>query len=387
MRAPGDGGSIAPRVMINWFEHPVALGSCRAWLRVVAEAESVDPALWPRVAAIALTTLATSPLRALERARFGAAIERAPLHPEPLFVLGHWRTGTTHLLNLLAKDPQLGFVSTYQALVPGFCLSTERWVKPWLARSLARNHPTREIDNVPLDLDAPQEEAFALANLTHRASLHVFALPRQGLSVFERYGLLEGLDGAERRAWIETYLRLLRVASLRAGGRRLVLKDPCNTGRIRTLLELFPRARFVHIVRDPHRVLPSTLGIYRVVLAKAQLQRVTPAELEELVLAIYERLMRTYLAERAAIPAGQLTEVRYEELEERPVAELERIYGELGIGGFDIARPAMERYLASLGEFRKNQYRVDREVAEKVSARWGFALDEWGYPRPGGDAS
>lgn len=373
--------------MTNWFEHPVALGSFRAWLGVVAEAETVDPVLWPRVAAIALTTLATSPLRALERARFGRVVAGAPLHPEPLFVLGHWRTGTTHLLNLLAQDPQFGFVSTYQAMVPGFCLSTERWVKPWLARSLARNHPTREIDNMPLDLDAPQEEAFALGNLTHRASLHVFALPRQGLRVFERYGLLDGLDEAERRAWIDTYVRLLRTASYRGGGRRLVLKDPSNTGRIRTLLELFPRARFVHIVRDPHRVLPSTLGIYRVVLAKAQLQRVSPAEVEELVLAIYERLMGRYLAERQLIPPGQLTEVRYEELEERPLAELERVYGELGIGGFEEARPAVDRYLAGLGEFRKNDYRVDRDVAAKVGARWGFALDAWGYPRLGGEAA
>ncbi|MBK7978357.1 MAG: sulfotransferase [Deltaproteobacteria bacterium] len=293
--------------MTNWFEHPVALGSFRAWIRVVREAESIDRALWPRVGAIALRTLATGPVRALERARFGRALDAAPLHPEPLFVLGHWRTGTTHLLNLLAKDPQFGFVSTYQAMVPGFCLSTERWVKPTLARSLARNHPTREIDNMPLDLDAPQEEAFALANLTHRASLHVFALPRQGIQLFERYGLLDGLGEDERRAWIETYLRLLRTASHRAGGRRLVLKDPSNTGRIRTLLELFPRARFVHIVRDPHRVLPSTLGIYRVVLAKAQLQRVSAAEVEELVLTIYERLMRKYLDEHRAIPPGQLT--------------------------------------------------------------------------------
>ncbi|MFN7954265.1 MAG: sulfotransferase [bacterium] len=367
--------------MTNWFEHPVALGSFRSWIRLVRTAETIDPELWPRVAAVGLTTLATSPLRFAERLRFGASVAASTPHPEPLFVLGHWRTGTTHLLNLLAQDEQFGCVSTFQAMVPGFCLIAARHGKPWLERTLARSHPTREIDNMPLALDAPQEEAFALANVTPGASLHVFTLPRQGLSIFARYGLLEGLAPRERREWIDAYLGVLRKATYAARGRRLVLKDPSNTGRISTLLELFPRARFVHIVRDPHRVLPSTLGIYRVVLAKAALQRVSEAEIEELVLAIYDRLMRKYLAERASIPPGQLTEVRYEELEARPLEELARVYGELGLAGFEAALPRFRAYLDGIGEFRKNEYRVDAAVAEQVSRRWGFALEEWNYPR------
>ncbi len=367
--------------MTNWFEHPVALGSFRSWARLVRGADSIDPEFRPRVAAVGLTTLATSPLRLVERLRFERQVAACPLHPEPVFVLGHWRTGTTHLLNLLAQDPQFGCLTTFQAMVPGFCLMASGRGKRWLARSLAKSHPTREIDNMPLDLEAPQEEAFALANLTPSASLHVFTLPRQGLEIFERYGLLEGLSAAERREWVQTYVGVLRKATFAAQGRRLVLKDPANTGRMRALLELFPRARFVHIVRDPHRVLPSTVGIYRVVLAKAMLQRVSDAEIEELVLAIYERLMKKYLAERALVPSGQLAEVRYEELEERPLAELERIYGELALGGFAAAAPRFRAYLAGVGEFRKNQYRVDAAVAAKVSERWGFALDEWRYPR------
>ncbi len=370
--------------MTNWFEHPAALGSFRAWMRLVARADRIDREFWPRVAAVGLTTLATSPLRAVERLRFGRAIDATRVDPSPVFVLGHWRTGTTHLLNLLAQDPRFGCISTFQAMVPGFVLGTERRVKPWLARQLGTSHPTREIDNMPLDLDAPQEEAFALANLTPWASLHAFTLPHQAREWIERYGFLCGLSALERREWTAAYLRLLRTATLRCGGKRLVLKDPTNTGRIPALLELFPDARFVHIVRDPYRVLPSTLGIYRVVLAKSQLQRASEGEIEEAVLAVFERMMRKYLEDRTLIPAGNLAETRYEDLEARPMGEMARIYGELGLDGFETAAPAIEAYLASLGSFRKNQYRVDASVVAKVNGRWEFALDAWRYPRLGG---
>ena len=51
------------------------------------------------------------PLRLL----FGRRIARQPLHPEPVFILGHPRTGTTHLHNLLALDPAFAFCSTFHA--------------------------------------------------------------------------------------------------------------------------------------------------------------------------------------------------------------------------------------------------------------------------------
>ena len=38
--------------------------------------------------------------------------------------------------------------------------------------------------------------------------------------------------------------------------KRIVLKSPAHTARVRVLLELFPKARFVHIIRDPVVHLP-----------------------------------------------------------------------------------------------------------------------------------
>lgn len=363
------------------FEHPVAMGSFRSWLRLASRSGGVDREFLPRLLAVAATTLLTSPLRLYETVRYGRLVRRTAIHPSPVFILGHWRTGTTHLHNLLCEDRQFGYLSTFQAMTPGFCLMGERRLKPLLARAAERDGRTREIDNIPLRLDAPQEESFAIANMTPFASLHVWALPRRAREIFARYVLFEGLPAAERAEWTAAYLTLLRKATLRSGGRRLVLKDPASTGRIPALLELFPEARFVHICRDPYRVFASTLKVYKIVLARTQLQAVSEPEIEELVLRFYEQLMRKYLAEKALIPPGRLVEVRYEELEAAPFDELRRVYDGLGLPGFAAAEPALRAYLESVHGFEKNRYRVDDAVIEKVNRRWQFALDAWKYPR------
>ena len=361
--------------------HPVALGSFRSWLRLVRRSGGIDRAYVPRFLAVSLSTLLTSPLRLYETARYGRAIRRTEIHRAPIFIVGHWRTGTTHLHNLLCEDRQFGYVSTFQAMAPGFCLMGEKRIKPLLAQRIQKDYPTREIDNIPLLLDAPQEESFALANMSPCASLHVYSLPRQAPAIFARYALHQGLSAAERAEWIDTYLTLLRTATLRCAGKRLVLKDPANTGRIPTLLALFPDAKFIHICRDPYRVFPSMVGVYRVVLSRAQLQDVSPEQIEDLVLRFYAQLMRKFLEERSLIPPANLIEVRYEDLEADPIGQLRRVYEGLRLTGFAAAEPAFRAYLDSVRGFEKNPYRVDDAVIEKVNRHWQFAFDAWGYER------
>lgn len=350
-------------------------------MRLVWRSGGIDRAYLPRLLAVSLTTLLTSPLRLYERVRYGRILQRTAIHPSPVFILGHWRTGTTHLHNLLSQDRQFGYVTTFQAMTPGFSLMGEKRIKPLLARKAEKDHPTREIDNIPLSMDAPQEESFALAAMSPYASLHAYSLPRRAPEIFEKYALLSGLSPQERREWTDTYLTLLRKATLHAGGRRLVLKDPANTGRIATLLELFPNAKFVHIYRNPYVVLPSMVGVYHVVLPRLQLQDIDPLQIENLVLRFYVQLMRKFLAERALIPAGNFVEVRFEDLEAVPTEVLRYVYRTLDLPGFAAAEPAFASYLDSVRGFQKNPYRVDDAVIAKVNRHWQFALEEWGYPR------
>lgn len=362
-------------------EHPLAMGSVRNWLRLLWSHAGVDVRYLPRVLFVTLTTLLTSPVRLYERVHYGRAVRRTQIQPAPIFIVGHWRTGTTYLHLLLCEDPQLGFVSTFQTLAPGFFLVGQGFIKKIVAHWLEKGHPTRLIDDVPLRIDAPQEEEFAMANVTPHSFLHVFSFPRQAADLFARTTLFQGITPEALTEWSACYLEILRKATLHADGKRLVLKNCADTGRIRVLLDLFPDAKFIHLCRNPYDLFLSTRRLWEVVLWRSQLQEIDPAEVDRLILQFYTRLIQQYLAERALIPAGNLVEVRFEDLEANPLAEARRAYEALGLPGFADAEPKFQAYLASVADYSKNNYELTADVIEQVNRHWSFAFDTWGYQR------
>ena len=60
---------------------------------------------------------------------------------------------------------------------------------------------------------------------------------------------------------------------------------------------------------------------------------------------------------------------------------LERIYGALDLGEFEVQKPRLETYLDSLANYEKNSFDFPPDVIETVNANWGFAFDAFGYER------
>ena len=306
-------------------------------------------------------------------------LERTPVHPAPLFIIGHWRTGTTHLQNLLCQDPNFSYLSTFQAMTPGFCLTGNGPLEKILSWITNRLYQTRLIDNIPLKMDTPQEEEYALANLTPYSFLHLFSFPKQAQEIFERYVLFKNLSPHELAEWERTYLQVLRKISLMANGNRPVLKNPAHSGRLSTILRLFPEGKFIHLYRNPYHVFLSTRRLYQVVLPRSQLQQIDMAQVDSYILSFYTQLMHKFLADKALIPIENLIEVRFEDLEVAPLGQLERIYRILDIPGFEQAQPDIQKYLDSIVAYQKNEYNLTQEIIDKVNQHWGFAFDEWGY--------
>ncbi len=360
-------------------EHPVALGSFRSWMRVLRLSGGIDLAHLPKVLFVSFTTTLTSLLRLVEWIRYGRRLRRTRIDLDPIFIIGHWRSGTTHLHNLLTQDPRLGYVSTFQCMAPGFSLIGRGRIKRWLAKQASARYPTRLIDNIPLSLDAPQEEEFALSCLSHRSFLHVFTIPRKARVIFEKYVLFRELPRRARTQWIRNYLSIVKTATLHNPGKRLVLKNCANTGRIQTLIERFPNAMFIHIHRNPYDVYRSTRHLYTTVLQRSQIQAVDESAIRERVLEFYPRLMQRYLDDRLLIPPDHLIEMAYEDLEAQPMRELQRLYEHLQLPGFDEARPAFERYLDGIAGYRKNTYAKDPRQIADVNEQWTLAFERLGY--------
>jgi len=126
---------------------------------------------------------------------------------------------------------------------------------------------------------------------------------------------------------------LLRKLSLRAGGRRLLLKSPAHTARVRLLLHLFPDAQFVYIHRHPAAVYQSACHMADTQYWHMYLATPTDEQIHEFILNQFEVLWREYAAARALVPAGNLVEISYAELTAEPV-------GIIGVGvGVGVADP------------------------------------------------
>lgn len=359
------------------FQHPLLLGSFRNWMKVLRTNE-VDRRFSTRALSVSLVSLLTGPLRLYERLHYRRAIAATPIAAPPIFILGHWRSGTTHLHYLLSKDPALGYMSTFQAIAPELLFVGDRTLKPAFAPWLPSVRP---MDDMSFSIDVPQEDEVAVANMTPYSFYHQWSFPRMAARYLEQYGMFEGVPDAVVNEWKSVYMEVLRKTTLETGNRRLVLKNPINTARVKLLLELFPDAKFVHIYRNPYDVFLSTLRLYEKALPATQLQIVSQAEIEANIVHVYEGVMRRFLAQRSLIPAGNLVEIRFEQLEEQPLTQLRRLYEALQLPGFDAAQPAFAAYAASLAGYRKNQYSLSPEVIETVNRHFGFALDEWDYPR------
>ena len=119
----------------------------------------------------------------------------------------------------------------------------------------------RPMDNMAAGWARPQEDEFALCMMGQPSPYLTIAFPNRPPQ-FSEYLDLQNLPPRAVARWQRAYLGFLRRLTFK-DPRRLILKSPPHTCRIKLLLELFPDARFVHIVRDPYVVFPSTVNLWK----------------------------------------------------------------------------------------------------------------------------
>src|SRR5207248_706320 len=286
------------------------------------------------------STFAHTCLRWVQDGLYGDKVAETPVPHEPLFVVGHWRTGTTLLHELLILDDRHAYPDTFHCFAPCHPLVSEHFVKTYLWFLMPAKRP---MDNMPAGWDRPQEDEFALCLLGQPSPYADLAFPNRP-PVFPGSLDLSGLTPRQLAAWKRTFRRFVQTLALK-DPRRLVLKSPPHTARVPVLLELFPDARFVHVVRDPYVLFSSTVNLWTSLAKRHGLQtpRGGPA-LEEKVFREFRVVHERYEATKGLIPPSRLAEVQYEELVKDLVGTMRRVYDGLDLGGFDAVRPKLEAY-------------------------------------------
>ena len=358
--------------------HPLAGSSFRNWIKLLLENGGIDKKYLLRAIMVSFLSLLGSPFRTFERAKFDKKVEAVQIEFPPIFIIGHWRSGTTYLHRLMSLDENLGYVSNFQTFLPGVFLGSQKIGKTILNRLLPE---TRLIDNMKYPIDSPEEEEYALGNLCPYSFINCWYFPKQMTNLFKEFVLFDEISDKNKNQWKNVYIKVIKKITF-TNGKRLVIKNPSNTARIKVLLEIFPDAKFIHIYRNPYVVYASTKNLYNKLLALYTFQDVKQEDIEKNIFDFYREMMQKFFSLKNLIPPENFFEIKYEDFENNEIEELEKVYRKFKFTNFEQVKEKLESYIASQSNYQKNNYVLDRETLEKIDKNWGFAIEKWQYSVP-----
>jgi hypothetical protein len=319
-------------------------------------------------------------LQLIERTKFknqwtGVEIEK------PIFIVGLPRSGTTLLYNLLCAHEQAAFITNSMNAFPDAPCAIE-----WLRKKLNLNIRGERFlaDSIDTDFGSPSEPILFWAKWFGRdvESLYWRSQRREDLS-------------PGQVATIRQDIKKILYTFGGGVGRRLVMKYPVMQTELEMVQDLFPDARFIHIIRDGREVANSLVKLYK--LSNNQLKAINHPTVRHIIpyprVKSLATLVEKYgadsvectsrlwqdaieLVEETRPHLTNFYEVRYEDLLKEPKEQLKKL-----LDFCELKQPGAENIeyksvVDSIGHIRhKNNY-SQYDVIERAV---GPALQRLGY--------
>jgi len=356
---------------------PLAGSTLTNLLRLIAENKfHISLIGIPRILYSLTLSSIQSPLNVLEKRYYTKHIKHHPINKPPIFILGHWRTGSTFLHNLMTQDSRFGYPTTLQTVIPALFLKYGELFRPIVEASLPETRPQ---DDVAMGADLPQEEEYALGNLSPFSYYNGWCFPKN-MEYYNNFVDLTNIGETTLNEFKNVYMDYLKKISYAHKNKQLVLKNPSNTSRIQFLLELFPNAKFIHIARNPYHVYLSMKRNIEKEMVLYTVQNPPPWEIfEQSMVKLYRRMFNKYCAEKKFIPQGNFVEIRYEDFIMNPIQQMKKIYEELVLGEFERNKPIFEQYVDSQRKVKKAVYTIDESLKNHIYKELQDAIEYWEY--------
>jgi omega-hydroxy-beta-dihydromenaquinone-9 sulfotransferase len=321
-------------------------------------------------------TILLEPLRIIEAIFYEHKINHHVIKQSPVFILGHYRSGTTYLHQLFSKDPRFGWQTLFEEVAPEIMFLAEKPLVPimqFISDALnARNNYHR----IRLKWDFPAEEEVAMMGmLSEHTSYWGFLFPENFIEYYSAY--LNFTDQHLKEKWQKDYTWLLKKLSIKNEDKRLVLKSPPNTARIKELLALFPDARFIYLSRDPYELYSSASRLWDVILKYDSLGPCRNIDSSEYIYKGLEIMLDRYFETRHSIPPGQLMEIDYNCLLHQPIPTLESIYHYLKLPDFEYCRPMQQSFANEQNKYEVMQHRLPEAKRSEISKRWSRYIKDY----------
>ena len=303
------------------------------------------------------------------------SVDNIEIKEDPIFIIGHWRSGTTLLHNMLCLGDKMAYTTTYQSVFPNnlfffqFLFKTlMRWLMP----------SERPADGVKIDPDYPQEEEIGLGNEIEFSFYYWFYFPLETKTFMNKYLIPSDKHSMER--WKSNYLRFIKKSIKNTGGQRFISKNPPNTLRIQVLLEVFPNAKFIFIHRNPYEVFLSSKRFFWQTINGIKFQTINETLFDANTFSVYAKFMDQYKVDKGRIPEANLLEIRYKDLLENPLDNYKNVIQQFHIGQ-DETPLKVNEYIKKNAHHQVQKYDFSPDLIDSVNRHWGTYFDDLGYEK------
>jgi len=320
---------------------------------------------WSPALMMTMSGLVVEPLAWLQSLLIRRQLRALRLPPDPILVIGHWRSGTTYMHQLLASDPAAATARNSLMVAPQVGVLLHSLINSLLARLMSA---TRPIDAVAWGPDDPQEDELCIAKLTIDTNMAGVAFPLDYLVHFRRSVL------TTTRRFERLWLHVTQLTWLHAGAGRshLLIKNPAHSARVPMVLKHFPKARFIVLEREPIDSIRSLVQVKQRMSGLIGLQPLPDqiTQVEDTATAHHE-LMQAFEASRHLIPKGQLVEVAFSDLVRQPFDEVKRIYETFGLRSWDSAQAQIRQRIEQSATYQADPVVLERPAEQRLRELMG----------------
>ncbi len=294
---------------------------------------------------------------------------------DPIFIIGHWRSGTTLLHNLLCLNKNIGFINTYNSLFINNIYSSFLF-KTLMKITMPKERPS---DNIKLDVDLPQEDEFAVSNYVNISHYNFFFFPYDYKKFYSEAIRFENDKSSK---WLNAYYKLLERIYLYTNKSQLIIKNPSNTSRIKYLLKKYPNAKFIHIYRNPVYVYLSTYKFFSELFPSVNLQKINDKLLHDLIIYNYREMYKDYYDQKHIIPKENLIEIKFEEFKNDSLSYLKKIHKKFHL---KLSKKLLSQYISYLDSqkyHKMNTYKIDKSILDEIKKEYSISFNKMKYDIP-----
>ena len=337
----------------------------------------ISPRYYLHVIITFIIILLASPFHLIDHIIFKYRLRKFTLKKDPIFIIGHWRSGTTFLHNLICKDKSFAFLNTYNSLFINNLYSSFLF-KTLMNKIMPKQRPS---DGMKLGVDLPQEDEFAVTNFYNISHYLFFYFPNNYKKYYNEAIKFQS-NSINENKWIANYDKIIKRILLYMNKKQILIKNPSNTSRISSILSKYPDAKFIHIHRNPYYVYLSTYKFFYELFPSVNLQVVKDDTIHKLILYNYKNMYNDYFKQYKFIPKRNLIDIKFNDFKENPLDIIKNIYDKFSIRTYDTSKQDFINYIDENSSHKMNTYKIKKDRLLEIKNEFSIIIKKLKYTVP-----